>query len=103
MPLSPKTLSKHKLIDLLAANLGSTKGDCGKFLDGLTEVVTAALKGGTDVLIPGLVKISLREKEAQPAKQKINPFTKQPITVEAKPAMKKVRAKALGPLKNAVA
>ena len=44
------TLNKTQLVNLLAAQLGSTKTDCDKFLTGLTVVVTAALKGGNDAL-----------------------------------------------------
>jgi len=96
------TLNKTQLVNLLAAQLGSTKTDCDKFLTGLTVVVTAALKGGNDVTLPGLVKISLKEMPATEEKLKKNPFTGQMVTAKAKPASKKVRAKALGYLKKAV-
>ena len=48
-------MTKTQLIEALATHLGSTKSDCGKFVDGLTEVVTASLKTEGEVTVPGLV------------------------------------------------
>ena len=94
-------MTKTQLIDLLAAKLSSTKTDCGKFLDGLASVVAEAIAKGEEVVLPGIAKITVKEVPAKPAKQKINPFTKQMITVAAKPASKKVKAKPLAALKKA--
>lgn len=95
-------MNKTQLIDLLAAKLGSTKTDCGKFLDGLASVVGEALAKEGDVVLPGIVKITVKQMPAKPEQQRMNPFTKQMITVAAKPASKKVKAKPLAPLKKAV-
>jgi nucleoid DNA-binding protein len=53
-------------------------------------------------VIPGLVKLRVVKKPATKERQGINPFTKEPITIPAKPASKKVRATALKNLKDLV-
>ena len=96
-------MTKTQLIEALATHLGSTKSDCGKFVDGLTEVVTASLKTEGEVTVPGLVKIVLKDKAATEAHTKLNPFTRKMVDVPAKPASKKVAAKPLAALKKAIA
>ena len=55
-----------------------------------------------EFVIPGFVKMSVVNKPATEARSGINPFTKEPITIPAKPASKKVRATALKALKDLV-
>jgi DNA-binding protein HU-beta len=43
------------------------------------------------------------KKPATKARQGVNPFTKQPITIPAKPASKSVRARPIKAIKEAVA
>ena len=56
--------------------------------DALTELIGNELgkKGPGLFVIPGLLKLKVVRKPATKAKQGINPFTKEPMTVKAKPA-----------------
>lgn len=79
-----------------------TKADVNSFLDNLSAVVTEALKSNGAAIVPGVVKLKTVKKAATPARQGINPFTKQPVTIAAKPASLKVKAAPQKALKDAV-
>jgi nucleoid DNA-binding protein len=53
--------------------------------------------------VPGLVKVRLVRKPATKAREGINPFTKEPMTIKAKPARNVVKAAPLKALKDLVA
>ena len=53
-------------------------------------------------VIPGLLKLKVVRKPATKAKQGINPFTKEPMTIKAKPARNVVKAVPLKALKDLV-
>jgi len=60
-------------------------------------------KGGSGVFkVPGLMRITVKRKPATPARQGINPFTKEPTTFKAKPARNVVRVRPLAGLKAMV-
>ena len=96
-------MTKTQFVDSIAKRLGSTKTDTVKFIDGYAEAVVDALKAEGEITLPGLVKITLKATPAMPERQALNPFTKQMVMVAAKPASKKVKVKAVGSLKKAVA
>lgn len=108
MPIEKnKKLSKTQLIQEVQAHLLATEGkmaqkDIESLLVSLAAVCQAKLKEGRIIEIPGVVRIKAIEKAAQPEKQKLNPFTKQMITVAAKPASKKIKAAPAKALKEAV-
>jgi nucleoid DNA-binding protein len=54
-------------------------------------------------VLPGFAKFVVVKKPARPARQGINPFTKQPMTFAAKPASKAVKARPVKAIKAAVA
>jgi nucleoid DNA-binding protein len=53
-------------------------------------------------VIPGLVKLRVVDKPAQPEREGINPATREKIVIKAKPASRKVRLTALKTLKTMV-
>ena len=59
-------------------------------------------KSGTFIL-PGFAKFVVVKKPATKARPGINPFTKEAITIAAKPASKKVRARPVKAIKDVVA
>jgi len=79
-----------------------TKNDINAVLDGLNAVVIADLKANGTASIPGLVKFKAVQKAATEERPGINPFTKQAVTIPAKPASTKVKASPLKVLKEAV-
>jgi nucleoid DNA-binding protein len=80
-----------------------TKSDLSKVLDGMAEVLTDALKADGQALIPGIVKLKVSMRAATVERQGINPFNKQPVTIPAKPASKKIKASVLKSMKDAIA
>ena len=70
--------------------------------DSLNGVIRKSLRGAGLFTMPGLLKMKVVKKPATPARQGINPFTKEPTTFKAKPASKKVRVLPLKSLKGFV-
>ena len=50
--------------------------------------------------LSGVLNLKLKDVPARPAREGINPFTKEPCTFKAKPASKTVKAFALKKLKD---
>lgn len=97
-----KKLTKSQLLEEIAVKMRGdfTKKDVGGFLEALQEVVVEQLKGPGVVTLPGMLKITLKDKPATPERPGINPFTKEAVTIKAKPASKTVKAVALKVLKD---
>ncbi len=69
--------------------------------DTLSSMIAADLgKGCGEFNFMGLVKLKTVKKPATKARQGINPFTGESIMIKAKPASRKVRARALSALNN---
>ncbi len=93
-------LTKTKLIQVLADRSNITKAQANLFLENLSDVVEEQLKTEGVFSLPHLVKFTLKDKPATPERQGRNPFTKEAITIAAKPATKKIRASVIGDLKK---
>lgn len=77
-----------------------TKQQANLVLDSLTEIVIDTLKQEGKVIIPDIVKLTVKEKGPQPEREGRNPFTKEKITIAAKPASKRVAASPATSLKK---
>ena len=100
-----KRLTKAQVIAEIAAATELDKKSVSKVFDSISELIKKELSGRGkpgEFVIPGLVKLRVVKKPATKERQGINPFTKEPITIPAKPASKKVRATALKALKDLV-
>ena len=99
-----KAMSKTEVLNALAEKSDLTKKQVGAVLEGLAELVTQQLgkKGPGIFSVPGLVKLKVRVKPAQPAGMRKNPFTGEMKMSPAKPASRAVRVTALKKLKDAV-
>ena len=90
--------------DFASVNFTSRASVLGtaKVFEDLTALITKQLsKKGPGVFnLLSLVKLKIVQKPATPAKQGINPFTKEPMTIKAKPARRDVRARALKGLRE---
>jgi len=95
-------MSKTQLISDLAQKTNLAKGQVSDILEALASLATQTLKTEGEFTIPGLVKITSKEKPATAERQGLNPFTKQPIVIPAKPASKKLAAKPIAALKKAI-
>jgi nucleoid DNA-binding protein len=97
-------MSKSDLFSSLATMSGLSRKQVHVVFDALIDAVAEGLgKRGPGVfVIPGLVKLRVVHKPAQPERQGINPFTKEPTIFKAKPARNVVKAGALKKLKQMV-
>ena len=89
-------MTKVQLISDVAEAMGETKAKAGRMLDAFLENITAALKDGIELTIPGFGKFSVKNVAARTAR---NPITSDPVNV---PAKRKVVFKAQKALKDAV-
>ena len=78
-------MNKTELIDKIAAGAGLTKADAKKALDATVEAIKGALVAGDKVQLVGFGTFAVAEK---PAREGINPATKQKITIAAKEVAK---------------
>lgn len=99
-----KLMSKSELVQKLAERhpTSLTRDDIKDVLDALAEIGHAELKKTGAFLVHGFAKFVVVEKPAAAAHEGINPFTKQPMMIEAKPARKIVRARLVKAIKDAV-
>src|SRR5215813_755786 len=101
---SSKTRSQGEVYRTLAEHAAIQRSQVATMFQAMGAMIKADLsKGGSGVFkIPGLLRITVKRKPATPARQGINPFTKEPITIKAKPARNVVRARPLAALKAMV-
>lgn len=88
---------------LVSKNPRFSKSDVTLMLDTIADVVKQELQKEGESVIPGLVKFRAVKKPATKERQGINPFTKEPMTIAAKPASTKVKASPQKVLKDAIA
>ena len=102
--MAGKRLTKAQVVAELANGADLDKKSINRVFESLSELIRKQLtgRGPGEFVIPGLVKLRVVKKPATKERQGINPFTKEPITIPAKPASKKVRATALKALKDLV-
>jgi nucleoid DNA-binding protein len=103
-PPAAKPATKNEVLSALSETTGVEKKKVAAVMDALGQLVAKDLgkKGPGVFVIPGLVKLRVVRKPATKAKQGVNPFTKEPMTIKAKPARNAVRAVPLKGLKELV-
>lgn len=94
------SMTKPQFIDLLSKHLRITKTDAERFLDGLHEVVFAALKAQEDVIIPHIVRLRIKNMKGRPERTQRNALTGQTAYVKAIPPHRKLKARAAATLKK---
>jgi nucleoid DNA-binding protein len=99
-----KPLSKSGLLQALTEALGerASRKQIEDMLDALVTIGHRELKEGGVFILPGFAKFVVVEKAAQPAREGINPFTKEKQMFAAKPASKGVRARPVKAVKDTV-
>ncbi len=98
-----KPLTKSEIIANIVAATELPKKDVAAMLDALTEEIKKSFdkKGPKVFVLPGLVKIDLKQVKAQPAKKNVkNPLTGELYDKPAKKAHQKIRVRALKALKD---
>jgi nucleoid DNA-binding protein len=99
-----KTLNKTEIYMALAESTGLTKQQVAGLFEELGKLIGKNLAddGPGSIAIPGLLQIKVVRKPAKPERQGINPFTKEPMVIKAKPAKNVVKATPLKGLKEIV-
>ena len=99
-----KPATKGEIYAELATKTGLSKKQVSTVFEAMAELIGKHLgkKGPGMFVIPGMMKLRVVRKEATKAKQGINPFTKEPMTIKAKPARNVVKAIPLKALKEMV-
>jgi nucleoid DNA-binding protein len=97
-------MSKTEIYATLAEATGLTKQQVGGLFDELAKLIGKNLgnDGPGSFAIPGLLNIKVVRKPATEERKGINPFTKEEITIKAKPAKNVVKVTALKGLKDLV-
>ena len=78
-------MNKTELVEKIAAGAAITKVDAKKALDAAVAAVKEALVAGDKVALIGFGTFSINER---PAREGINPATKEKITIDAKKVVK---------------
>ncbi len=78
-------MNKTELVEKIAAGAGITKNDAKKALDATVDAIKEALAAGDKVALVGFGTFSVGER---PAREGINPRTKEKITIDAKKVAK---------------
>lgn len=101
-----KAATKSEILAAIAEEAGLTKKQVQAVFDSMSGLIQKELTKGPEVFtVPGLIKIKVQHKPAQPARKGVpNPFRPgELMDVAAKPASKKVKATPLKALKDMVA
>lgn len=78
-------MNKSELIEKIAAGAGLSKADAKKALDATVEAIKGALIAGDKIQLIGFGTFAIAER---PAREGINPATKQKIKIAAKKVVK---------------
>lgn len=89
-------MNKNDLIASVAGSSGLSKADAGRAVDAMTDAISSALAGGTDVRLVGFGTFSVANRKATTGR---NPRTGEAIQI---PASKQPKFKAGKALKQAV-
>jgi nucleoid DNA-binding protein len=103
-PKTTKPLSKSAILQAVAELVGEelSRKQVKLVIESLVEVGHRELKKTGVFVLPGFAKFVVVKKPARPAREGINPFTKEKQKFAAKPASKGVRARPVKAVKDAV-
>jgi nucleoid DNA-binding protein len=101
---SSKPLSKSAILQAVAETVGEelSKKQVKLVIETLVAVGHRELKKTGVFVLPGFAKFVVVKKPARPAREGINPFTKEKQKFAAKPASKGVRARPVKAVKDAI-
>jgi DNA-binding protein HU-beta len=99
-----KPLSKSDVLNAVTQAVGDevSRKHVKQIIETLVSVGHKELKKNGVFVLHGFAKFVVVKKPARPAREGINPFTKEKQMFAAKPASKAVRARAVKAIKDAV-
>ena len=94
--------SKSEVLSTIAEETGLNRKQVSAVFDSLGNLIGKNIgkKGPGLFTVPGLLKITIKNKPAEKARKGINPFTKQEQMFKAKPARRVVKVRPLKALKS---
>lgn len=97
-----KAATKSEILSNIAKSTELSRKQVAAVLEALGAQIKAAVskKGAGIFTVPGLMKITVVQKPAVPARKGINPFTKQEQMFKAKPARRVIKVRPLKALKD---
>jgi DNA-binding protein HU-beta len=84
----PDKITGSSMVGYLAEKSGLARKDVKQVVEHLFELIASGVMRGERVAIGKMGKAFIRIRPARKARQGINPLTKEPITIAAKPATK---------------
>jgi nucleoid DNA-binding protein len=103
-PARPKPANRTVVYSTLAETTGLGKKEVAAVFSALGALIAKELgkKGPGQFVVPSLLKLKVVRKPATKARPGKNPFTGEPMTIQAKPARNVVRALPMKALKEMV-
>lgn len=98
-PLTPKSINKTQIIQVISDRLDVTRIQAARFLEVLGDIAEEALTRDKIFIIPDLVQFAIKETKGRPARRGVG-FDKQPTEFPATPPKRKVAAKPVGQIKK---
>lgn len=97
-----KPFTKSELYRVLAGRADVTKAQVGSIFEELVGIMKLHLQkdGPEKFVLPGMLKMIVKNVPAKKARKGVNPFTGEPTMFKAKPASRKVKVAALKSLKD---
>merc|ERR1712160_107836 len=95
-------MSQSAAYTAVAEKVGVKAKEVKAVVEGLLDVASDQMKKNGNFKLGGVLNMKLKSRPATKARKGINPFTKEPCVIKAKPASKTVRAIAMKKLKEMV-
>merc|ERR1712194_540344 len=95
-------MSQSAAYAAVAEKVGLKAKEVKAVVDGLLDVASDQMKKNGKFKLGGVLNMKLKNRPATKARKGINPFTKEPCVIKAKPASKKVRCLPMKKLKEMV-
>lgn len=99
-----KARSKGEFFRTIAENAGLSRQQVVRVFDVMAAIFEKDLsKSGPGMVnVPGMMRVTVKRMPATKSREGINPFTKEPMTIKAKPARNVVKVRPLKGLKALV-
>merc|ERR1712160_15792 len=95
-------MSQSAAYTAVAEKVGLKAKEVKAVVEGLLDVASDQVKKNGKFKLGGVLNMKLKNRPATKARKGINPFTKEPCVIKAKPASKNVRCMAMKKLKEMV-
>ena len=97
-----KAPTKSEIVAQICKDTKLSRKEVAGVFDSLNGVIKKSLRSAGLFTMPGLLKMKVVKKPASPAREGINPFTKEKVMFKAKPARNVVKIRPLKTLKEMV-